>query len=120
MRIPTDISLSKYIRQLIKINKVEKFYQTDDWKELRLDVLEFFHYECQECLKKGIYTRAECVHHINEVRHRPELALSRTYIDEHGQTQYNLIPLCNTCHNVIHEKLTKWKQKDKFKNEERW
>lgn len=120
MRIPTNVSLSSFIRELIRTNKVEKFYQTDDWRFLRTNVLEFFHYECQECLKKGRYTRADCVHHVNEVRHRPDLALSRYYVDENGERQYNLIPLCNTCHNVVHEKLIKWQQKDKFVNEERW
>ena len=120
MRIPKDIPLAVWIKQLIKANKVEVFYLTDDWKELRLDVLEAFHFECQECLKKGEYTRANCVHHVNEVRKRPELAMSRTYIDNEGNTQYQLVPLCNTCHNLIHDKLGEWQRKDKFFNEERW
>ena len=120
MRIPKDIPLSKYIRQLISRDQVAKFYLSDDWKELREDVLETFHYECQECLKKGRYTKADCVHHINEVRHRPDLALSRYYVDDKGQQQYNLIPLCNTCHNLIHDKLGNWQRKDKFTNTEMW
>ena len=120
MRIPKDIPLAVYIRQLIKDNKIVKFYLTDDWIELKTDVLKDFHYECQECLKKGKYTRADCVHHINEVRHKPHLALSRYYVDDKGQRQCNLVPLCNTCHNLIHDKLGKWQRKDKFTNEERW
>ena len=120
MRIPKDIPLAVYIRQLIKEDKLEQFYITDDWRELRADVLKDFHNECQECLKKGKYIRAVCVHHINEVRHKPHLALSRYYVDDKGQQQYNLIPLCNTCHNLIHDKLGKWQRKDKFTNEERW
>ena len=120
MRIPNDIPLAVYIRRLIKADKVQLFYYTEDWKELRADVLDFFHHECQECLKKGDYTKADCVHHIQEVRQHPELALSRYYTDSKGQTQYNLVPLCNTCHNNEHEKLIKWQRKDKFTNEERW
>ena len=120
MRIPKDIPLAVWIRQLIKENKIELFYLTDDWKELRIDVLEYFHYECQECLKKGKYSRAICVHHVNEVRHRPELALSRYYIDVKGVQQVNLVPLCNQCHNIVHDKLGEWQRKDKFTNEERW
>lgn len=120
MRIPNDIPLATYIRRLIKEDKIVKFYLSEDWKELKEEVLEFFHYECQECLKKGEYTKADCVHHHNEVRHRPDLALSRTYIDEEGRTQYNLIPLCNTCHNKVHEKLIKWQREGKFTNIERW
>ncbi len=120
MRVPRDIPLSVYIRQLIKADKIEQFYFSDDWKELREKVLEDNHYECQECLKRGIYTRADCVHHHNEVRQRPDLALSRYYIDDKGQKQPNLVPLCNTCHNLVHEKLKKWQYKDKFMNKERW
>lgn len=120
MRIPKDIPLEVYIKQLIKADKLELFYITDDWKELRIEVLKDFHKECQECLKKGRYTKAVCVHHINEVRITPRLALSRYYVDDKGQKQYNLIPLCNTCHNLIHDKLGKWQRKDKFTNEELW
>lgn len=120
MRIPKDIPLSVYIKRLIAEDKIVKFYLSEDWVELKTDVLDFFHYECQECLKKGRYTKADCVHHINEVRIKPHLALSRYYIDDKGQQQYNLIPLCNTCHNLIHEKLIKYARKDKFTNEERW
>lgn len=120
MRIPQDKTLSEYIKDLIKRDKVELFYYTDDWKELREEILKDFHNECQECLKKGRYTRADCVHHVNELRHRPDLALSRDYTDEKGMRKYNLIPLCNTCHNIIHDKLTKFKRKDMFVNEEKW
>lgn len=120
MRIPSDIPLAKWIRQLIRDNKIERFYQTEDWKELRQAVLEFFHFECQECLKKGDYTKADCVHHVNEVRIKPDLALSRYYVDEKGQQQPNLVPLCNVCHNIVHDKLGEWQRKDKFTNIERW
>lgn len=121
MRIPNDIPLAKWIWQLIKEDRVEQFYLTDDWRELRQDVLDDFHNECQECLKKGKVTTDElCVHHVNEVRNRPELALSRFFVDDKGQTQPNLVPLCKVCHNIIHEKLKKPIKKDKFINEERW
>ena len=120
MRIPNDISLSAYIKQLIATDRVEQFYHTEDWKELRQEVLDELHYECQECLKHGRYTRADCVHHINEVRHRPDLALSKYYTDKKGTKHRQLVPLCNTCHNIIHDKLGKWQRKDKFSNDERW
>ena len=121
MRIPTDIPLAVYIRRLIRDNKIEKFYLSEDWKEKRQKVLEFFHFECQECLKKGKYTEADCVHHIREVKNNPELALSQYYINpETGENELNLIPLCNTCHNKIHDKLGNWQKKDKFTNEEKW
>lgn len=120
MRIPQDIPLATWIRQLIKADRVELFYFTDEWKELRQDVLDDFHNECQECLKVGTYTRADCVHHVNEVRKRPELALSRYYTDHEGKQQRQLIPLCNICHNKVHKKLEKHRENKRFTNEERW
>lgn len=120
MRIPKDIPLRVYIMRLIAADQIEKFYRTEDWRELRADVLEDFHNECQDCLKRGEYTRANCVHHVNEVRHRPDLALSRWYVDEHGKQQPNLVPLCKTCHNIVHDKLYKYAREGKFDNEERW
>ena len=115
-----DKSLSDYIKELIEVGKIYKFYKSKEWVELRQDILIDKHWECQECLKLGKYTRADCVHHVNEVKHRPELALSRYYIDKHGHKKENLVPLCNVCHNKIHEKLDKWQQKQRFSNEERW
>ena len=120
MRIPSDIPLATYIRQLIKADRIELFYLSDDWKELRLDVLEELHHECSECLKKGEYTRADCVHHVNEVRVRPDLALSRFYIDDEGKQRRQLVPLCNKCHNIVHKKLEKHRESNRFTNEERW
>ena len=120
MRIPKDISLAVFIKRLIAADKIEQFYLSEDWRELREDVLDFYHNECQECLKKGTYTEADCVHHVNEVRIRPDLALSRYFIDNKGNKQANLVPLCNQCHNIVHDKLGEWQRKDKFTNEERW
>lgn len=124
MRIPTDIPLAKWIRQLIKADKVEQFYFTDEWKELRKDVLDTLHNECQECLKHGRYTRADCVHHVNEVRVRPDLALSRFYIDDEGKQRRQLVPLCNKCHSFVHDKTGQMREQQrksgKFQNEERW
>ena len=120
MKIPQDIPLHVYIKQLIANDKVAEFYQTDEWKALRQEVLEDCFYECQECLKKGNYTRADCVHHVNEVRKNPALALSRYYTDKDGNKQMQLVPLCNACHNLVHDKLGEWQNKDKYRNAERW
>lgn len=121
MRIPKEISLVSYINKLIAENRLEEFYWTDDWKEQRQEVLEELHFECQECLKFGKYTRADCVHHVNEVRHRPELALSKYYIDRNGIKKRQLVPLCNSCHNKEHpEKGLKKGKKERFTNEELW
>ena len=120
MNVPIDIPLRKYISRLIDDDRLPEFYQTVEWKELRQAVLDDFHNECQRCLEKGNYTRADCVHHVNEVRKRPDLALSRYFIDKDGNQQTQLLPLCNTCHNIEHDKLGEWQRRDKFTNEEKW
>lgn len=120
MRIPTDISLASYILKLIVEDRVVEFYQTDEWKELRSEVLDEHNHECHECLKLGRYTKADCVHHVNEVRNRPDLALSKTYTDSEGKKHKQLVPLCNACHNIVHDKLGNWQREGKFMNEERW
>lgn len=120
MRVPKDIPLRVYIGRLIETDNIVEFYQSAEWKELREEVLLAFHYECQKCIEKGNYTRADCVHHVNEVKKRPDLALSTHYIDKDGNEQINLMPLCNTCHNLIHDKLGEWQRKDKYTNTERW
>ena len=122
MQLPTDIRLEDYIRLLIKDGQIVKFYKSDDWQKLRAEVMEEQHNECQRCLERGIYTRAEMVHHVNEVRKVPRLALSKTFIDKEGKEQKNLIALCNNCHEIIHDRLKGWQEKKypKFQNEERW
>lgn len=120
MRIPKDIPLAVYIKRLIDTDKLEQFYHTEDWKELRADVLEELHYECQGCLKIGRYTRAEHVHHVNEVRNVPSMALSKYYIDNKGNRQRNLVPLCKQCHNSAHPEKGFREEKERFTNEELW
>jgi hypothetical protein len=121
VRVPKHITLDAYIRQLIRDNNLTEFYKSEDWLELRADVLEELHNECQECLKlsPARVTRADCVHHVNHVRDRPALALSRYYTDKDGKEQRQLVPLCNACHNMQHPEKGGGK-KDKFTNQERW
>ncbi len=121
MRLPADKSLSSYIRNLIQSDNLILFYKSEDWQEVKGEVLEELHYECQHCLKRGRYTRADVVHHVNHVRNRPDLALSKYYTDKDGKQQRQLVPLCDACHAFEHpEKLAKTHKKDKFTNVERW
>lgn len=120
MHIPESMRIAKWVRQLIREGNVAKFYQSKEWKDLRTEVLEEHFYECQECLKKGIYTRATCVHHVNELKDRPDLAVSKYYVDHRGEKHIQLLPLCNTCHNLIHDKLKSFVDGKKFSNRERW
>lgn len=103
------------IISLIKANNLMKFYKSRAWMSLRLEALRRDNNECQKCKGKGKYRKADCVHHMKEVKDHPEHALS---LD-------NLKSLCNTCHNEEHDRLSIWElnkpnAKPKFFNEERW
>lgn len=102
MRVPTDRSLASWIRELEEAGEVWKFYKTTEWRELRRKTLETEHFECEACRKHGRYRRAVLVHHVNEVRKRPELALSLWYKDTDGVSKKNLQALCFECHEIAH------------------
>ena len=104
MNVPRDKSLSAWIRELIEQDKLYKFYKTDEWLDLREAILEEQHFECQHCKAEGKYSKAVTVHHVLEVKHRPDLALSRTYIDKDGNIHLQLIALCFKCHNKVHKR----------------
>ena len=94
----------------ISLDTPEKFYWTKEWRETRLLALRRDKYECQHCKRRGKYSRAECVHHIKEVKHFPIFAL----------TLSNLISLCNLCHNIEHERVGPQNKEKFIPNEERW
>lgn len=131
MHVPTGLSLEAWIRSLEREGKLYRFYQTPAWRHLRAQVLADYNNECKLCRDGGPdggeakYSRAVTVHHVQEVRKRPDLALSRWYTDPvTGEQVENLLPLCARCHNYVHGRT--WEQRhanDKPKhllNEERW
>lgn len=120
IRVPLGKSLASWIRELERDGKLYRFYKTDEWLDLRDRVMRANHNECSMCKRKqpAVYTRAEHVHHVNEVRLRPELALSRTYRDATG-VHDNLLPLCRECHNAEHERFYRAEDKPQL-NLERW
>ena len=102
-----------WIRTLIEEDRLWKFYKTKQWIRLKQRILEEHHYECAICKSRGRITRYDVsrdgsrkllstVHHVNEVRLHPELALKEYYIDSFGRRQRNLIPICKKDHNIIH------------------
>ena len=119
-----NVQLASWIRQLISENKLYKFYKSHDWLELRDEVLRENHYECQRCAEKGMYTRAVMVHHVNEVRKHPHLALTKEIEDKvTGRTYKNLVPLCFACHEDEHDRFADFnsaRNAAKFTNVERW
>lgn len=106
--------------------EVKHFYNSAEWKHKRIRILERDLYECQDCKARlskanrdGIILsgddrkirRAVEVHHIKELKERPDLALE----DD------NLISLCTQCHNIRHGRNPKrFVRKKKPVCEERW
>lgn len=113
-----DYKLAEYIRQLEKDNRLYRFYKSKAWCDLKDEVLTENHNECQLCKAEGKIRKAETVHHINYVHDRPELALSKTFIDVDGVEKQNLMPLCFDCHNKIHKRFN-YKENKKI-TQERW
>lgn len=99
-------TLISYIHE----DKLVKFYKSREWRELRQVALLRDNNECQMHKAKGKYQRAQCVHHIKEVKPYPHLAL----------TLANLTSLCNNCHNEVHGRVGGQTKQEPFKNEERW
>ena len=76
----TQAELATWIRQLIKEDRLYKFYKSKDWIKLKTDILRDAHYECAVCRKHGKITRYDVdlmtgekklistVHHVMHVR----------------------------------------------------
>ena len=89
------------LKQLIASNNLHEFYVSAIWRRLRAEVLREQHNECYWHRKRGVYVRANHVHHVNHLREHPELALSKWYLDKDGIPQRNLIAVCKECHETI-------------------
>lgn len=68
----------------------KEFYDSIEWKNCRIEILQRDEYICQCCGRKP----SKQVHHLNDPRYCPELSLDRK----------NLIVLCNLCHKEWHLK----------------
>jgi len=71
-------------------------YNNPKWQHKRAVILRRDEYKCQECKRYGKTTPAYLVHHIRPRDAYPELWLEST----------NLISLCHTCHNTMHDRVT--------------
>lgn len=123
-------TVEKWIKELIERDQIEKFYHSGAWLKKAEEVKKLDNYECKICRQEGKVTTCGSrhddgrlvqisVHHKQDVRKHPELALSIWYIDDNGEKKRNLITVCETHHNLIHKKFQR-KKKEKFVNEERW
>lgn len=68
------------------------FYKTRRWRRKRRAILDRDNHECQECKKRGEFSRGIVVHHVRHLDARPDLALA----DD------NLLTVCERCHNQLH------------------
>ena len=66
------------------------FYDSIEWKNCRIEILQRDEYTCQYCERKP----SKQIHHLNDPRYCPELSLDPK----------NLIVLCNLCHKSWHLK----------------
>lgn len=116
--------LTQYINNLIKDDKLYKFYKCDEWIKLRQHILYTNHYECYRCKERGKISKATLVHHVNHVRVKPQYALSKMYVDSDGEYKINLLPLCDACHEIEHKRFYEGHEnktfKKKFNNNEQW
>ena len=72
------------------------FYDTKKWERLRQSILRRDGYQCQECRRYGKIREGKHVHHIFPYENYPEYAYE----------PWNLITLCQQCHNSMHDRDT--------------
>lgn len=136
MRVPTDRSLSDWIRELDAQGRLYRFYKTQEWLTLKNEVMEDHCFECSKCEAFGAWVRndsglwvrsegvflrrAQTVHHEHEVRRRPDLALTRWVTEPDGGRREILHPLCNRCHNEEHGRVLFGAASKPKLNAERW
>lgn len=71
-------------------------YKTRRWINKRARILKRDEYRCCECKRYGKKTEAQTVHHAHPLKARPELWLE----------SWNLVSLCNKCHEKMHDRIT--------------
>lgn len=74
--------------------ELDEFYHQPKWKSLRKSILVRDKYMCQRCKENGLMREAEQVHHI----------FPREQYHEYEYCRWNLISLCNKCHNEMHNR----------------
>lgn len=107
-----------WILQLIATGNLHAFYNSSQWNKKRVEILKSRLCRCELCAaktpavltplrkpwekKKGSNDKrpVAIVHHVNELRRRPDLALSE--YDEDGKA--NLVIACPSCHWNEHHK----------------
>lgn len=73
--------------------KAAAFYTSKPWSVTRNKIAERDHYLCKLCLSNKRFKPMQLVHHIQEYKDHPHLAL----------VESNLISLCARCHHHVHK-----------------
>lgn len=81
MNVPSDPAFADWYAD---------YLASDEWSERRRRVMERARYLCEGCLS----ARAECVHHT-------------TYAHVGDELMFELVALCNACHEKAHTKAIK-------------
>ena len=87
------------------------FYKSQAWKHMREYIMKRDTWLCQDCLKKGLHTPAEEVHHIIPLQPENITDPSITLNEE------NLVALCRECHRARHHD-TEHPSKKRYKVDE--
>lgn len=79
----------------------DKFYKTSQWRECRNNYAAYRGHLCERCLRRGILSRGEIVHH--------KIELTPENINDSSITLNfdNLELLCRMCHSEVHDKRKK-------------
>lgn len=87
----------KQIKSWLSEGKAYRCYQLPQWRGkngIRERAMKRDNYECQDCKRLGKQSRVDEVHHIVELKQRPELFLDLN----------NVVCLCKDCHNKRHRR----------------
>ena len=117
------MDLVSFIRDCEAKDRMYRFYKWKPLIRLRDEVLRESHNECYDCKQKGILTLGTNeepleVHHINFVKVRPDLALSKFFVDTDGKLKPNLVALCHKCHDKRHGRFGP--SSNSYINDEKW
>lgn len=88
-----------------------RMIQSVRWATMRREKL-MINPLCQVCLQNGIYTSAQCVHHITAC----ETARSIGQMEQLMFSMSNLMSLCYDCHVAIHKAMASHSRAAKRKN----
>ena len=78
------------------MKKADPFYKSKKWEHTRATVLKRDEYMCQCCKANNQMIQAQCVHHI----------FPRDTYPEYQFEPWNLMSLCNECHDEMHNHYT--------------